>query len=437
MHKEELLSICTQVLKANNRGDYTIPSKEAYPHQWLWDSCFTAIGLRHIDITRAQKEILSLLRGQWSNGMIPHMILSDGLKGDQARSFWRSNQSLQSPDNVDTSGITQPPLIAEAVVRIGEKLSRAEKHSWYQRVFPGILSFHEWLYADRDPHNEGLVVQLHPWETGLDNTPSWMYELHQHQMPTWIHLVGKLHLERLFNLARMSPGIKYQDERVSTLDNLSFYSIQRRLRRKRYDTQQILSHAHLAIEDVVYNSIFIRNNHHLKTIAKSIKITIPPDLLKKMNQSEQYFEQLWDAYSGQYYSRNFVTHKLIKVPTIGTLLPLYAGHITQERAQDLVKLLHDQKMFKAKFPVPTVPVKSEWFKAHGYWQGPTWINMNWMIIDGLKRYGFNDEAEALKENSLRLVLDNKCYEYFSPIDGSPGGVGNFSWTAALTIDLLS
>ena len=42
-----------QILGANDRGDYTIPAENLYPHQWLWDSCFVAIGLRHIDVDRA------------------------------------------------------------------------------------------------------------------------------------------------------------------------------------------------------------------------------------------------------------------------------------------------------------------------------------------------------------------------------------------------
>ncbi|MBP7858186.1 hypothetical protein KA016_03930, partial [Candidatus Saccharibacteria bacterium] len=29
-----------QILGANDRGNYTIPAENLYPHQWLWDSCF-------------------------------------------------------------------------------------------------------------------------------------------------------------------------------------------------------------------------------------------------------------------------------------------------------------------------------------------------------------------------------------------------------------
>lgn len=435
MSHEELAAACKEVLKKNDKGSFTVPASPLYPHQWLWDSCFIAIGLRHIDVNRAQVEIKSLLRGQWSNGMVPNMILSTNSTSRPAL-FWRSSVSPLSPDNVSTSGITQPPVIAEAVVKIGEKLDKQDRRKWYQDVYPALLAYHQWLYNERDPHQEGLVLQIHPWETGLDNTPPWMFELHQHQMPTWIRVVAALKLDKIIGIVRRDSTLAMPGERLSTLDGLALYSIQRRLRRKRYDIQSILNHSHLSIEDVNFNSIFIRNNEHLKNIAKDIGKKIPDDLTKRMIQTEEAFEKLWDAYTAQYYSRNFVTHKLIKTPSIGALLPLYAGHLTKERAKDLVKMLTDTKEFWLKYPVPSVPANSEWFHEHRYWQGPTWVNTNWLLIDGLKRHGFDKEAEHIKEQTIKLVSKSGLSEYFSPKDGSPVGVDNFSWTAALVLDLL-
>jgi glycogen debranching enzyme len=155
-----------------------------------------------------------------------------------------------------------------------------------------------------------------------------------------------------------------------------------------------------------------------------------------MAKTERALEQLWDPYSGQYYSRDFVTHRLLKVPSIATLLPLYAGTVSQERAEHLVKLLENEHQFGPAYPVPSVPTNSFWFKSKGYWQGPTWVNTNWLIIDGLKRYGFKAHAAALSESTIEMVGHAGCYEYFDPLNGEPAGAADFSWTAALTIDLL-
>lgn len=436
MTDEQLAEACKEVLSSNDKGKHTVPAKGLYPHQWLWDSCFIAIGQRHYDVERAQQEILSLLESQWSNGMIPNMKLAPSSVPSQEVMFWRSSISPNSPDNVETSGITQPPMLAEAIVRIGEKLPKTERRTWYQKVYPALLKYHKWLYAERDPNNSGLVIQIHPWETGLDNTPPWIHELYKHEMPIWIRIVGWLHLDTPIGLLRKDSFLSLPGERISTLNALAYYSIQRRLRRKRYDIKNILKQSELIIEDISFNSIFIRANQHLISISKTINKKLPKNLLINIKKSESALDELYDEYSKQYYSKNFNTKKLIKVGSIGVLLPLYAGCINKERAQILVKLLGDSNQFNSKYPVPSVPLNSEWFDEHKYWQGPTWINTNWLIIDGLRRYGFTQEADHIRQQTLKLVAGNGAREYFSPKDGSPAGAHDFSWTAALTLDLL-
>ena len=87
--------------------------------------------------------------------------------------------------------------------------------------------------------------------------------------------------------------------------------------------------------------------------------------------------------------------------------------------------------------MPSAPLYSAYFDPLKYWQGPTWINTNWLIIKGLENYGYQGEADALRQKTLELVAKNGMNEYFSPINGQSAGAPNFSWTAALTIDLIS
>lgn len=424
------------ILAKNARGDHTIPSDGPYTHQWLWDSCFIAIGLAHYDIERAKKEVLSLLRGQWSNGMLPNMIFGTSDQHPRDRDLWRSWVSPYAPDEVSTSGITQPPMLAEAIVRIGKKLNKSDRRTWYQTVYPALLKYHEWLYNERDPHHEGVVLQIHPWEVGLDNTPPWTSELQLHHKPWWIKLVDTLKLDRLAFLIRRDTRHHVRiDQRLSNIDALLYYDTTLRLRRKRYDIDSILRRSLFCIEDLTFNCILIRANKHLKDIAKYIGKELPEDISASIEKGENALEQYWDAYTSQYYSREHVTHKLIKVQSIATLMPLYSGVISKERAEQLVRHLYNPQTFGTDYPIPSVPKSSEWFKEHGYWQGPTWMNTNWLIIDGLRRYKFDEIADAVSVSSLEMVLKNGFYEYFSPLDASPAGIENFSWTASLAIDL--
>lgn len=435
---DEVVTGCKQVLEKNQRGDFTIPAEGLYPHQWLWDSCFIAIGLAEYDVPRAQTELRSLLRGQWSNGMLPNMVFADGDAHKRDRNIWQSWRNPHAPDHVSTSGITQPPMLAEAVVRIGEKLNKVDRRGWYQDMYPALLSYHEWLYKERDPHDEGLVLLIHPWESGLDNSPPWIDQLHIHSKPTWVRVIDKLKLDKMAVFFRrdtthhVPPG-----QRVSSIDALLYFNIIQRLKRKNWDIDKILSRSHFAFQDLTYNCIFIRANTHLRDIAKTIGHELPEDLVENMEKSKEAIENLWDGFYKQYYSRAFITHKLVKEPSLATLMPLYAGCIDKERAEELVKLLKSANQFGTKYPVPSVPVNSSWYKEFGYWQGPTWINTNWLIADGLKRYGYDDEAEKIIDGSIKAVTKHGPHEYFSAKSGKPAGAKNFSWTASLIIEMLA
>lgn len=432
----ELIDKAAEVLNHNDRGGWTVPAADLYPHQWLWDSCFTAIGLRHLDVERAQTELRSLLRGQWSNGMLPHIIFNQQADDKKTRLGESSPTSPYSPDGVATSGLTQPPMLAEAALRIGQKLKLPERRSWYKEVLPPLIRHHEWLYADRDPHHEGLIILLHPYECGLDNTPPWISELRKHSMPLWVSAVERLHLGGLANLVRRDTRHVPPDQRMSNIEAMAYWAALRRLRRKAYNSEALLSRSLFAVEDLAFNCIFIRANKHLKEIAKTAGRPLPEMLLQNMDRTEAALEQLWDGATGQYYPHSFISHKLIEEPTIATLLPLYAGAVTKERADRLVELLKRQRAFSPSWPVPSVPLNSSYFDPIKYWQGPTWVNTNWLIIDGLKRYGFMEEAQVLQERTVEMVAKSGFYEYFNPQNGHGLGAANFSWTAALTIDLL-
>ncbi len=436
--RELIVDACKQVLADNKRGDYTIPAGGLYPHQWLWDSCFIAIGLANYDMVRAQKEILSLLRGQWANGMLPNMIFAEGDDHKRDRNMWQSWRSPFAPDNLATSGITQPPMLAEAIVRIGTKLPRDERRKWYQTTYPALLAYHEWLYKERDPHEEGLVLLIHPWECGLDNTPPWISQLRMHHKPWWVGLVEKTGADKLANILRRDTMHVPPGQRISNIEALLYYDVEQRLKRKNWDIDSILGRSHFVVQDLTFNCILLRAHRHLQTIAKTIGYEIPDWLNERARLGRHAVsEKLWDAFSGQFYSRNFVTHKLIKEPSIATLMPLYAGIGNEAQVDAMIHLIKSRDNFGTKFPLPSVPVSYSWYKELGYWQGPTWINTNWLVIDGLKRGGFKDLVKHITDKSIALIEQNGPYEYFSAKDGAPAGAKNFSWTAALIIDLLS
>lgn len=435
---DQLISDARSVLKANDQGSFTIPAHGIYPHQWLWDSCFIAIGQRHYDVDRAKAELVSTLRGQWRNGMIPHMILMHHKKPTKHEYIWQSDHSPFSPNLVGTSGITQPPILAEAVWQVGQKLTKTEQRTFYNRMLPAIINYHQWLYNERDPNNEGLVVIIHPWESGMDNSPALMQSLKTHHHPLWIKIVDFLQLEHLAQLTRLDYKRKFRlVERAKTIDELHLFSLQRLIDSQQYESKRVLQRPHFAVQDVGFNSILIRSNQRIIEMANAIDYTLSKNLVTQMHLTAKSLHSLQDPETGHYFSRDYITKKLIRVPTIASMLPLYSGCLNSEQASQQLKLLQNKNTFWTDYPIPTVSASSPYYESQRYWQGATWVNANWLIIEGLKQHGFIKEAKDLSKTTLSLISNGGSREYFDSLSGKPLGAENFSWTAALTLDLLN
>ena len=91
---------------------------------------------------------------------------------------------------------------------------------------------------------------------------------------------------------------------------------------------------------------------------------------------------------------------------------------------------------EAPWPVTSASKSSPAFDPRRYWRGPVWVNVNWFFIQGLERYGLQTEADELRRLTLELVSRSGFVEYYDPRSGGPLGVSDFSWSAALTLDLL-
>jgi hypothetical protein len=423
----KIISEAKKILAGNDHKGYTIPSVGIYPHQVLWDSCFIAIGL-------SQNEINRLFLAQWKNGMIPHIIFTPGWKFWWGRRIWRSWISPYA-SGLNTSGVSQPPMLAEAIYAVGRKLSRESEIDWYNSVLSKLEAYHLWLYRERDPRSEGLVTQVHPWETGLDTSPPLITELRAHNWPWWLSFLEITKLEKIGDYLRIDSKFVKKGERTSNIDALGLYNLLRKIRRFKYSSQKILNQPDFAVQDITYNSILIRANHVFLEIAKIADYKVSDQLAGYIKKAENSLNSLWDGNLSQYFSRRYISGELIKEPSIGALLPLYAGSISEKKALQLVALFENNNYFNTEFPIPSVPINSKYYRQNRYWQGPTWINTNWFIIHGLERYGFNRQAQDLKFKTIELVNKSGFYEYFDPQTGEPRGANNFSWTAALSIDI--
>ena len=424
-----------EVLNRNRRGDWTCPSNGIYAHQWLWDSCFVAIGLAGSDPQRAAGELRALFRGQWTNGMLPHMVFADGVRDLGSRRIWKSSKNPQAPPGVETSCITQPPLAAIAVSNVAEHMSIEERRAFLSELFPKLVQYHQWLYRERDLERTGLVTLIHPWECGLDTTPPWMQELSRMVGPWWMRVTVKLRLAKLVRFLRTDTRFAPAAQRPSDDDGLRMLVLARQASRYGFELRRMPPRRSVLIEDLAFNALLVVANRSLTHMAGKLDLSVDAELASCFRRTEVALDELWDGGTGQYYSRNAVSGQLIATPTIATFLPLWTGTPSQTQTERLLALLH-QPTFWPAFPVPSVPTDAPEFEPDRYWKGPTWINMNWAIIQGLATCGEIDLADDLRDRTLQLIDRTGFSEYFSPLTGSGFGAHEFSWTAALALDLI-
>jgi len=426
-----------RVLAENRLGDYTCPAIGFYPHQWLWDSCFTAIGIASYDPPRAAAELCALFRGQWANGMLPHMLFAKGHRDVGSRRIWQSRRFADAPRDVDTSCITQPPVVAIAVARVASALGAAERRTLLEELVPKLVAYHEWLYRERDPHHRGLVTLIHPWECGLDTTPPWMRTMREMRGPWWMRWALRLRLARVARFFRRDTKYAPAAERTSDDDGLRMLALARHDKAYDFDLARLPPERSVLIEDVAFNALLAVANHALEELAAEIGVTIAPDLHERFVETGVAIEELWDDDDGQYYSRNAVTDELIKISTVATFLPLWGRVVPPERVNRLRDLLLDETRFWLAHPVPSVSAASRAFDEDRYWKGPTWVNMNWAIVQGLHAIGDDDLARDLRARTIAMVEATDCFEYFNARTGQGYGAPDFSWTAALVLDLVA
>jgi alpha,alpha-trehalase len=104
--------------------------------------------------------------------------------------------------------------------------------------------------------------------------------------------------------------------------------------------------------------------------------------------------------------------------------------LTQAQADKLVCQLREAR-FWTPFAVTTSPIDAPSFDPETYWRGNVWPFVNWLIYEGLRRYGYDDLADELAESGARLLEQSGFWEFYHPLTGQGLGGRQFSWAALL------
>jgi putative isomerase len=154
--------------------------------------------------------------------------------------------------------------------------------------------------------------------------------------------------------------------------------------------------------------------------------------------AERMLAQMWDPAAGLFWASRPPERQRVNVRTPFNLFPLLTGRMPAEVNERLVKHLTDPRTFWPLYPVPTVALDDPKYDPQTMWRGPTWVNVNYLLIEGLRRTGYAAEARALRRRTLAMMLGDKdIFEYYAPEtgEGPPKAAPTFGWSAALFIEL--
>jgi hypothetical protein len=120
---------------------------------------------------------------------------------------------------------------------------------------------------------------------------------------------------------------------------------------------------------------------------------------------------LWHPGDGFYYDRDF-SGRFTGVKAVSGFLPLLLDDIPPSHVDRLAAHLDDPTTFAAPFPVPSVALDHPTWSTD-MWRGATWINMNYLIVIGLRKHGRLAEADRLAQATVNHVA--KYYQQFGVI----------------------
>src|SRR5215831_6309711 len=437
---QQLLEDAKKILEGNWTGNFTIPASTLYPHQWSWDAAFIAIGNSYFDTERAIKELEFLFDAQWKNGMVPHIVFNEKEKTYfPAADFYDITRSPNAPKHIGTSGMTQPPVHAIACYYIYENAEDKDyAKSFLNRIYPKLKSFHNYLMTDRDPEKSGLVTILHPWESGLDDSPLWDEALSR------IRVQNLPKFERLDVIAvDGAKDVRPSDE----MYNRFIYMVEL-MKHYDYDEQKMYEAFPFKIKSLVFGSILYVANKYMIKIADILGEEDTEQIREWISRTENNFYKyflpggqiLGDTEEALFCNYDLISKDWTRKNTISTIIPIYTGLIPKEEIETFIKWITHAcycKEGRCHTPaLPSVPLEESYFTPVTYWRGPVWVNTNWMIWLGLLKYGHKEVANPIKEGIIELVTNHGFREYYNPFTGEGLGGKGFSWTAALVIDMV-
>ncbi|MFL6113793.1 MAG: MGH1-like glycoside hydrolase domain-containing protein, partial [Catenulispora sp.] len=384
----ELWNSAVRVLETNWAGDHMVPSRKLYPHQWSWDAAFIAIGLVYVNPTRAWSDLRSLFEAQWPDGRVPHIVFdpataeADYFPGP---GFWDVPAYGNRPARGST-GIVQPPMHAIAAWEVYRHAAAhgaacaQQARTELEWLYPRLVAQQRYLTGNRNLGGGGLAGIVHPWESGLDNSPAWDEAMAN--VPADLGLLA--------TYKRRDLDVSDAAHRPTDVDYSRYVDLVLTYRAEGYSDEGLLDRHAFAVECPSVNSILALAELALAQIAGELGRTAEARTHRERARAitAAMVKRLWNPRTRTFHALDVHTGRLSPAHCVSGLVPLMLPDLAAEHVAAIMAEARSDRFGIGHLPTPSYDRTAPDFDTLRYWRGPLWINVNWLLRRGLLVHGF-------------------------------------------------
>ena len=152
---------------------------------------------------------------------------------------------------------------------------------------------------------------------------------------------------------------------------------------------------------VCLNSLLFKTERDLETMSRLLGRNTEAAQWQALAQARKLAVEryLWDGRRGLFFDYNFASARQSDYLYATTFYPLWAGLATDDEARAVMKNLH---LFEQPGGLVTSLEESQ-----GQWDYPFgWAPIQLLAVEGMRRYGYNPDADRVSSKFLSTVLEN-------------------------------
>jgi alpha,alpha-trehalase len=195
------------------------------------------------------------------------------------------------------------------------------------------------------------------------------------------------------------------------------------------------------------NSLLYKYEADLKSIYTMLGNSVKVRKYSSMASSrkKKIIKLMWTEKRGFFFDYNYRMKRRSKFYSLAGYFPMWVGIATDKQAKRMVRNL---RKFEYRGGLATTQ-KEGLSKKFRQWDYPNgWASVNWIVIDGLMRYGYESQARRVALKWVRMnkrVYDrtHKFWEKYNVVRCSPGKSGRyinqygFGWSNAVYLKLVN